>query len=217
MIAATLLDLRAAVGPHVEIVVVDDASDDATAALATGVLSGSGPYRVISNAECLGKGGAIKRGVAIASGDMVGYTDADGAVPGSVWSDALGIVRQDPRCLVLGRRTGRRTTRRRIAGAVYRACARVVLGLGGDIQAPFKLAERSVLHRLCDAAEPDGFAFDTWLVAAARADGVRLVWADVPWIDRAESSSFNVATVAAMLRDLLSARDRFGRIRRSGG
>jgi glycosyltransferase involved in cell wall biosynthesis len=68
----TLPALRAAM-PDAEVIVVDDGSTDATAAVAA-----ENGVRVLSSPYAMGNGAAIKRGARAASGDVIVFMDADG-------------------------------------------------------------------------------------------------------------------------------------------
>ena len=59
--------------PDAEVIVVDDGSTDATAAVAA-----EHGARVISSPYPMGNGAAIKRGARAASGDILVFMDADG-------------------------------------------------------------------------------------------------------------------------------------------
>ena len=63
-----------------EVIIVDDASKDKTVELATSMISKYGSeIKVLRLAENHGKGGAIRKGILRASGDLVLMVDADGA------------------------------------------------------------------------------------------------------------------------------------------
>ena len=59
--------------PDAEVIVVDDGSTDATAAIAA-----EHGARVLSSPYSMGNGAAIKRGARAASGDILVFMDADG-------------------------------------------------------------------------------------------------------------------------------------------
>ena len=79
-----------------EVVVVDDGSDDDTAALAE---AAGGPVTVVRQ-ECLGPAAARNRGVAVARGEVLAFTDAD-CFPVPTWL-AAGLRGMEQAELVQG-------------------------------------------------------------------------------------------------------------------
>ena len=80
----TLRELRRHVVAHrgvlgrVEVIVVDNASSDATAEVARAASSAALPVRVVHCAR-QGKGAAVRTGLLATDADLVGFMDADGA------------------------------------------------------------------------------------------------------------------------------------------
>ncbi len=70
---AELLPLLRAAQPDVEIIVVDDGSDDDT-----GAICARAGVKVVRQAYSMGNGAAIKRGAREAAGDVLVFMDADG-------------------------------------------------------------------------------------------------------------------------------------------
>lgn len=71
-----LLPRIRAVLPRAEVLVVDDGSSDATAAVAA-----AAGARVVSHPESLGNGAAVKSGARAATGEVIVFMDADGQHP----------------------------------------------------------------------------------------------------------------------------------------
>ncbi len=74
--ARSVLDQDGEGREEIELVIVDDASSDETPEVLDR-LSCDGRVRVVRNAESLGPGGTRNRGIAAASGDLLGFCDDD--------------------------------------------------------------------------------------------------------------------------------------------
>ena len=151
-----------------------DGSGDALAALAAEL-----PQLVLTRHANRGHGPTILRGYREARGAWVFQADGDGEIaPGEL---ARLWELRDRHDLVLGRRTGRRSTPdRRLVSAVSRLAVRLLFGRGvGDVNTPFRLMRAERLREaLAELPEPDLFAPNVALAGLAIRRGWRI--AEVP-------------------------------------
>ena len=164
-----------------EIIVVDDGSDDGTA----GAAAAGGADLVIRLGRNTGKGAAVRAGVEAASGRTIAFTDADLAYAPAQLADLLALV-EDGYDMVVGsrRHTGTRTLVR--AGRLREAGGRLVnltthallLGQYHDTQCGLKAFRADAARALFGASKLDGFAFDVELFHLA--ERWRLTLAEVP-------------------------------------
>ena len=85
-----------------EIIIAEDGSTDGTREIAR-KFSKQKNVKLLSSPEKLGRGRALKRAIAAASGDVIGYIDADLSVPLPYIKDAVEKVREG-NTLVVGSR-----------------------------------------------------------------------------------------------------------------
>ena len=76
-------------GNDFEIVVSVNGSTDATESVARGMETRYSQLRTIVEPRPIGKGGAIMAGGAVATGDLIGFVDADGATPPAAFDDLV--------------------------------------------------------------------------------------------------------------------------------
>ncbi len=176
-----------------EVVVVDDGSDDDTAAAA----QAAGADRVVRLARNSGKGAAVRAGVAVATGRVVAFTDADLAYAPGQAADLVALV-EDGYDVVVGsrRHTDTRTLVR--AGRLREAGGRLVnlathallLGQYRDTQCGLKAFRADAARALFGASRLDGFAFDVELFHLA--ERWRLSLAEVPVeVEHSDRSTVN--------------------------
>ena len=181
-----------------EIIVVDDGSTDATAALVQAKARGRSDLRLIRLAKNQGKGAAVRAGVLESQGEWVLMTDADLSTPLSelprflaALADGFDLAvgsRQLP-----GARLGRRQPwLRQQAGLLFGRLARRLLPLGlVDTQCGFKLFRGEPGRQLFQRLSVKGFCFDLELLARARQAGWRITEIPVAW-SNAEGSKVNL-------------------------
>jgi dolichyl-phosphate beta-glucosyltransferase len=207
-----ILGFLAARGEPFELVVVDDGSRDATAAVATRY--GDRGARLVRLERNRGKGAALRAGVAATRGGRVLLCDADLSTP------IEDLERLEPRLadaeVVLGSRAvadsrilRRQPRHRELMGKVFNRLIRL-LGIGGlsDTQCGFKLLDGGVARRLFAELTVDRFAYDVELVWLARRRGYRVVEVGVTWRDEPASKVHAVRDAASMLLDVLRFRRR---------
>lgn len=174
-IAAVVRGARDVAGV-LEVIVVDDASRDDTAGVAA--VAGA---RVLRLAHNLGKGAAVRRGVAAATGDVVVLLDGDGQDPPAEIPRLLAAIEAGADLAIGSRFLGRfepgaitaidRMGNRGLSWA-FGALFGVALT---DTQAGFRAARRELLASLLPRLRARGFEIETELLAAAIAAGARVV------------------------------------------
>jgi glycosyltransferase involved in cell wall biosynthesis len=191
-----------------EIVVVDDASTDATGKIAEELASREPRIRVVHHETNRKLGGSIKSGLAAATGDVVLYTDADLPFDMTELIRATRILRTyeaDMICAYRLDRTGEGARRamyswayNSLIGAVFRTRIR-------DVNFAFKLMRRSVLDQVQLVSE--GSFIDAELVARAKGQGFHIIQIGVDYFPRSRGistlSSWSVIrTMLGEMRDL---------------
>jgi dolichyl-phosphate beta-glucosyltransferase len=212
-IAATLGQLRTALcevsADGLELIVVDDGSDDATAALATE----AGADLVIRLPVNRGKGAAVRAGVLAAAGRVVAFTDADLSYPPAQLLQLLADVEAGADVVVGSRQHIDTTTLvragrlREVSGRVFNLATRLVLRRRyGDTQCGLKAFSADAGRLLFGLGRLDGFAFDVELLYLAERLGLQVRETPVE-LASAEGSTVHLSSDALrMLGDLVRVR-----------
>lgn len=155
-----------------ELVVVDDGSQDDTAALVAGRSAVEPRVRLIRHARNRGVGAALRSALEVADGDLLLSTDADMPVDLGEVARALPLLDQPGVVLVAGRRrTFAGEPRVRVtASAAYDALVHLLLGVTErDVNFPFKLARTDTIRSLLLRSE--GALIDVELLVRAERIG----------------------------------------------
>jgi glycosyltransferase involved in cell wall biosynthesis len=132
-----------------EILVIDDGSQDDTAAVLRGLTARVPRLRIITHAHNRGYGGALQSGFAGASKELVFYTDGDGQYdPGEL--PQLVAALDDSVDVVQGFKRKRHDPLHRIViGRLYHGFVKRAFGLGvRDVDCDFRLIRRRVFERV---------------------------------------------------------------------
>jgi len=195
----------------VELIVAEDASTDGTQNIVQ-EFAGRNNDVVLSSCDKLtGKGAAVKRGLKLAKGDVLGFIDGDGSIhPKELMRVAATI--DDGADLAVGSRDLRTSVivrpqplSRRVSGSIYSLLARALLDTRiKDFQCGCKVFRRDVWHSLTIAC--DGFAFDTELIAKAHEKGFVIVEVPITWSNQSNSKVRISRDVLPMLKCILKTR-----------
>jgi len=198
-------------GRRYEVVVVDNASEDATVARLQPLLDGD-RIRLLRNDVNRGKGHSLKRGMLAATGELRLHCDADCApsfasLPHMLELSSGHDVVVGSR-LAPGAQVGRRQPLvRRIVGRSFQDLCRFVLREPTrDLYCGFKLWRGEVAADVFARISLDGWTFDAEALALARALGYRLTETGIVWLDRDGSRLSMARVLIPVVRELLAAR-----------
>jgi len=181
---------------HVEVLVIDDGSDDGTASLvAARPEAGSSPLdgvtlRVVTVPHG-GKGAAVRAGMLAAKGEIVIFADADMATPPDQLPLLTAALAEND--VVLGSRiqldgSDMRASQpmyRRLLGKVFHLFASVwVVGPVKDTQCGFKGFKRKAAQDLFERQQVTSIVFDVEVIYLARRRGYRIAIVPVRWSDK---------------------------------
>jgi glycosyltransferase involved in cell wall biosynthesis len=188
-----------------EIVIVDDASTDGTAALADAMASEDPRVRVVHNPANRRLGGALRAGYAAASKELVFYTDADLPVDLAELPRAVRLLEYQQADIVAAYRFDR--TSEGLVRALYTFCynhlIRTLFGLRvRDVNFAFKLFRRSVLEKF--TLTSDGSFIDAEFLLKARKAGCAVIQIGLDYFPRTRGTSTlaSVPVIVAILREM---------------
>jgi dolichyl-phosphate beta-glucosyltransferase len=186
---------------------------------------GRADSRVIGSFEPVrrGKGHAVRRSALLASGDIVGYVDADNKTTFSEFSKVEAELRAGAD-VVIGSRVSadsvierRQRLYRRVGGRVFRFLIRRLLGLRDiqDTQCGFKFFRKSAARELFSRQTVNGYMFDVELLALASRLGYRIAQVPVRWRDDADSRFSPLSGTVRNAMDVLRIWTRVRRCKRT--
>ena len=174
-------------GREAEILVVDDGSNDGTAAVAESFHGRIPSLRVVSNGVNRGKGYSVRHGMLEARGRIALFTDADLSAP--IEEAGKLIAALETHDVAIGSRAMDRSLIsvhesrfREFAGIIFNKIVRIILWLPFvDTQCGFKAFRRERCSILFEQQRIERFGFDPELLYLARHHGLRAVEIPVRW------------------------------------
>ncbi|MGV1007496.1 MAG: glycosyltransferase family 2 protein [Dermatophilaceae bacterium] len=192
-----------------ELIVIDDASTDATGRLADEYAEADPHVRVVHHPDNRKLGGSIKSGFAAAQGDVVLYTDADLPFEMLELVRAIRVLRHYDADMVSAYRLDRtgEGTRRAVYSWGYNRLIQVGFrSRVRDVNFAFKLCRRRLLEHV-DLVSQGSF-IDAELLIRAQRMGFHIVQIGVDYFPRTRgvSTLSSPAVIATMLREMRSLR-----------
>lgn len=195
----------------VEVIVVDDGSDDFTAAVVRAWMGRWHALRLIQISH-LGKGGAVRAGVLAAQGTWVFLADADFSMPVQELAYFAGSEYPNVDLLIGSReapgaqRIGEPGYRHLLGRAFNFAVRRLVVSGIHDTQCGFKRLRREVALDLFLHQKVSGWGFDVEMLYIARMRGYSIREQPISWYYKAGSKINPLRDTWRMWRDVLSVR-----------
>lgn len=191
-----------------EIIVVDDGSQDDTAAQAA-----KAGATVVQQPENKGKGAAVRAGVLASRGRAVIFTDADLAYPAALVATILDEVERGWDVVVGSRRHQETTTLvkarllRELGGRLVNWLTHLVLlGHFRDTQSGIKGFRGEIGRVIFERTHIDGFAFDVEVFLISEQDRLSLTEVPVKVENRTSSSVRLIVDTALFFLDLVKIR-----------
>ncbi len=195
----------------VELIVAEDASTDGTAAIVQNIAERTPNMKLTHSRVLTGKGAAIKRGLVLATGEVLGFLDADLSIHPRDFMHVVAAVNNGADLAVGSRRLPESNVMqdqpfvRRFVGNAYSMLARTLIDTNvKDFQCGCKAFRREIWVSLTVSC--DGFGFDTELIARAYTNGFAVVEVPVTWNNKASSKVKVQRDIWSMLKCLLRVR-----------
>ena len=196
-----------------EVLVVDDGSADATAAVVESRAAQEPRLGLLRNPGNRGKGYAIRHGMLEAKGDWILFSDADLSAPIDELPKLLAAAQQQNAAIAIGSRALDRSLIgvhqsqwREMSGIVFNRIMRLITGLPfADTQCGFKLFRRDAGRRVFPLQRLDGFSFDVEDLFVARTLGIPTIEVPVRW-NNVEGTKVGLMQGVASFLDLLRIR-----------
>lgn len=177
-----------------EIIVAAD-GDDGTRTIVARMAQEDERLQVFGSAERMGKGFGIREAVERASGDVIGYIDADNKTPISEYEKFEPWLKAGYE-LVIGSRAMEESIieqaqplYRRLGSRGFAIFMHAIVGLRDipDTQCGFKFFQATAAKNLFQRQVIDGYMFDVEILYLAQQAGYRIVQVPVRWRDDRDS------------------------------
>ena len=197
-----------------EVIVVDDGSNDRTAAIAEQFFKSQKGGTVLRNCQNEGKGFSVKRGVLQALGKYILFSDADLSTPIEEVDKLLQPISDGYCDIAIASRAHRGSNvavsqawYRKLMGKIFNAFVRLLVMRGiSDTQCGFKCFKRTVAMAVFQRQHLTGFGFDVEVLYIAQKAAYVILEVPVIWINSPKSRVRLIKDSARMFFDLWQIR-----------
>jgi len=181
-------------GLGLELIVVDDGSQDRTAEIVRGYVAREECVRLVCHNPNRGYGAALKTGFAVGRGELLAFLDADGTYPPASLPDLCREVLNGADVVVGSRRSGAESGMplvRKIGNFIWSNLVTVLSGRRVlDPASGMRVFKREALDRLYPL--PDGLNFTPVMSTRAVHEGLTFVEIPMPYEERRGHSKLSV-------------------------
>lgn len=199
--------------PGIEVLVIANGCRDNTVPVVREFMARFPHLKCIVEPRAVGKGGAIMRGFRQASGDVIGYVDADNStLPGAF--EKLVDALDDTAEVAIGSRwlpgavvSPKQPLKRRIVSRVFNILVRLFFGVQvTDTQCGAKVFRKVAVKSILPSLGITRWAFDVDILFQCRRHGFRIKEVPTVWSDSAGSRLRIVAASVEMLMAIVRLR-----------
>jgi dolichyl-phosphate beta-glucosyltransferase len=196
-----------------EVIIVDDGSQDGTAAIVERFAAENSKVRLVRLPQNQGKGYAVKTGMLKASGMLRLFTDADGATPIMELAGLKKAIEAGADAAVGSRalqddsHTVQTKIHRKIMGTVFNFIVRTLTVKGiNDTQCGFKLFTAEAANAAFPLQRIHDFGFDVEVLYICHKKGYRIVEVPVNWTDVPGTKVSLIRDSLRMFKDVVKIR-----------
>jgi glycosyltransferase involved in cell wall biosynthesis len=203
-ITPTLVEYCRHFGPTATILVVANGCTDETSDVVRCAQNEFGNLQLIEVAAKIGKGGAIRLGLATGDEDFVGFVDADGSTSATEFERLYTIARESGAKAVIGSRwlrgarvEPRQPFIRRFASRGFNQIVRALFSLNlQDTQCGAKIFQRQAVRSILPELELCDFAADIEILWRLNRAGHSILEIPTVWSDRPTGTKVRVLAVS---------------------
>jgi len=200
-------------GDDVEIIVVVNGSSDNTIGVTQEFAGNHSIVSVINETRRVGKGGAVMLGLRQATGELIGFVDADGSTSPEAYYDLVENI-GEAGCIIASRwmkgsvvEPRQPLSRRLAASRIFNFMVNLFFGFRvHDTQCGAKLFRRDVIEEILPEIGITKWAFDVDMLFCVRRHGYRILEIPTVWRDAAGSKIRVVKASAEMMLAMIRMR-----------